>query len=173
MHKKVELYVNDGYSFRRLTNKTFFGETIMKRVLICSVAAALMLMAVKVGFSEEKAKAADANVLKKAAPGPAKGPGGVDRMEAMKKASEKRMSAEKEKHDAEIKKWEDIKKLAIEEKATKTAAAIDKVIAEENEEFKTKMERQEKMMEMMREKPKGPPAADAEKAKPEKSEAGK
>lgn len=134
----------------------------MKRLVICSVAAAMLLVAGKVGFCQEKEKGAE---VKKSETGPAKGAGGVDRMEMMKKAQERRIAAEKEKHDAFIKKLDDVKKLAIEEKATKTAAAIDKLIAEENDAFKAKVERQERGMEMIREKPKGPPEGAEKKEK--------
>lgn len=46
----------------------------------------------------------------------------------------------KQEHQAAINELQEIKKLAIEEKASKTAAALDKLIARRNQEFQTRIQ---------------------------------
>jgi hypothetical protein len=111
----------------------------MKRTLVCTLAAAMVLLTGKIGFSEEKAKAAEPNVIKRVAPAPTQpGKPGItqEQLDMIKKKQQERMAERQDKHDAYIKKIQDIKALALEEKATKTAAALDKFIAEQEEEFK-------------------------------------
>ncbi len=52
----------------------------------------------------------------------------------------KQLASLKQEHQAAINELEEIKKLANEEKATKTAGALDKLIARRNQEFQKRIE---------------------------------
>lgn len=133
----------------------------MKKILICSVAALAILLAGSTAMTQETNKAK--NAPKEAAK--------ATKNAAEKKVSEqdkqwqeqfksmtpeqKRLALTQKQLDEELAPWLQVRKIAAEENATKTVAAIDKIITAKKEQFK-------KRAGAMKEKP-----ADAEKPKAE------
>lgn len=74
----------------------------------------------------------------------------------------------KQEHQAVINELEEIKKLAAEEKATKTAAAVDKLITKKNQEFQKKIEPQETQLKKLQEAQKGGDDKGGKKSAPKK-----
>ncbi len=110
----------------------------MKKVLICSVAALVVLLAGGTALTKETAK-------NKEAAKEAKGAAEKKASEADKQAKEqfkemtpeqKRLALTQKQLDEELAPWMEVRKIAVEEKATKTVAAIDKIIAAKKEQFK-------------------------------------
>jgi uncharacterized protein YecT (DUF1311 family) len=114
----------------------------MKKVLICSVAALAILLAGGTALTQETDRAKEAP---------------KEASKEVKKAAEKKLSEQdkqfKEKFkemtpeqkrlalmqralDDELAPWLAVRKIAVEESATKTVAAIDKIIAAKKEQFK-------------------------------------
>ena len=114
----------------------------MKKVLICSVAALVILLAGGTAMTQETNKA------KEAPKEAAKGAKNV----AEKKVSEqdkqwqeqfkamtpeqKRLALTQKQLDEELAPWLQVRKIAVEENATKTVAAIDKIVTAKKEQFK-------------------------------------
>jgi len=110
----------------------------MKKVLICSVAALVVLLAGGTALTKETAKNKEAAKQAKSA--------------AEKKVSEqdkqfreqfkgmtpeqKRLALTQKQLDEELAPWLAVRKIAVEENATKTVAAIDKIITAKKEQFK-------------------------------------
>ena len=109
----------------------------MKRFLICAL---LMAITSVYAMAEEKKGQAEKSTAAAKVAKPDVNAAAARQEQIMKDALAKRKSAVQENHDKMIARWQDIRKTAVEEKATKTAAAIDQLIAEEQESFKKRME---------------------------------
>ena len=110
----------------------------MKKVLICSVAALVILLAGGTALTQETAK-------NKEAAKEAKGAAEKKASEADKQLrqqfkemtpEQKRLALSQKQFDEEMAPWMEVRKIAVEEKATKTVAAIDKIMALKEEQFK-------------------------------------
>ena len=112
----------------------------MKKVLICSVAAIAILLAGSTALTKEKDKAREKN---------------RENTRETKKLSEqdkqwrekfkemtpeqKRVALAQKDFDAELAPWRQVRKIAAGENATGTVAAIDKIIADKQTQFKKKL----------------------------------
>jgi hypothetical protein len=116
----------------------------MKKIGLLAVAVALML---SVGaFAGEKAANTKA---------PSQTPSGEVKAKGRGKAPdaatlEKELATLKQDHQAAMKELQDIKKLAADEKATKTAAALDKLIARHEQEYQKKVEPVQKRLDALK-----------------------
>ena len=138
----------------------------MRKILICSVAALAVLLAGSTAMTQETNKAKGTS--KEAARGA--------KNAAEKKVSEqdkqwqeqfkamtpeqKRLALTQKQLDEELAPWLAVRKIAVEENATKTVAAIDKVITAKKEQFK-------KRSGALKEKPAEADKPKAEGARPE------
>jgi hypothetical protein len=100
----------------------------MKKMGLMVVVVALSLSVA--AFSAEEPKAQKPSSKTKAVRG--------DRAQSAKTLANQ-IAQLKQEHQAAIKELEEIKKLANEEKATKTAGALDKLIARRNQEFQKRI----------------------------------
>jgi hypothetical protein len=112
----------------------------MKKILICMVAAMVILLAGSTALTKEKNRARVKN---------------RDTAKETKKLSEeekqwreklkgmtpeqKRLAIAQRNFDAELAQWRQVRKIAAGENAAKTMAAIDKIMADKQAEFKKKM----------------------------------
>jgi hypothetical protein len=74
--------------------------------------------------------------------------------------------------EKELAPWQEVRKIAVEEKAEKTVAAIDKVIAAKQAQLKKKLEAMAKRKAASVDKPKKEKAASADKPKKENRQGG-
>jgi len=114
----------------------------MKKVLICSVAALVVLLAGGTALTQEtdKAKEAPKEASKEVKKGAEKklSEQGKQFKEQFKEMTpeQKRLALTQRVLDEELAPWLQVRKIAVEENATKTVAAIDKIIAAKKEQFK-------------------------------------
>ncbi len=115
----------------------------MKKVLICSVAALVVLLAGGTALTKEAAKNKEAtkqvkNAAEKTKPS-------VDLKQAKEQLKDmtpeqRRAALAKKALEEDLAPWQAVRKIAVEENATRTVAAIDKIIAGKQEQFKKKLE---------------------------------
>lgn len=105
----------------------------MKKIGILTVVVSLVL-SVAAFAGEKGGNAKGATGQKQSAPDKGKAKGGDIAM------VEKELAAVKAAHEAVIAELQEIKKVAAEEKATKTTAKIDQLIARHNDEYKKRIE---------------------------------
>lgn len=118
----------------------------MKKVLICSVAALVLLLAGSTAFTGEKGKAREANRGTKRAAGKSISEEQKQwkaKLEAMTPEQRRVALAQKALED-DLAPWKQVRQIAADEKAVKTLAAIDNIIAQKQEQFKKKMAAAEK-----------------------------
>lgn len=113
----------------------------MKKVLICSVAALVLLLAGGTAFTGEKGRAREANRGTKRVAGK-----GVSEEQKQWKAKLEAMTPEQRRTalaqralENDLAPWKQVRQIAAGERAVKTLAAIDKIIAGKQEQFKKKM----------------------------------
>jgi hypothetical protein len=109
----------------------------MKRTLICTAVALAFLWAGSVALAK------DTN-----SPKTTTGPKTKSEAKEVKKtptAEERRLEAAKKNYETEVEPWNAVLKVAQEEKATKTIAAIDKILKAKEEAYKKEVARIEKM----------------------------
>ncbi len=115
----------------------------MKKVLICSVAALVVLLAGGTALTKETAKNKEA--VKQAKNAAESTKPAADLKQAKEQLKEmtpeqRRAALAKKAMEEELAPWQAVRKIAAEENATKTVAAIDKIIAAKQEQFKKKFE---------------------------------
>lgn len=127
----------------------------MKKVLICSVAALVILLAGGTAMTKERAKNKEANTKNV---GEKKGISEQDKQwkEQFKAMTpeQKRLALAQRAFDDEVAPWQQVRKIAVEENATKTVAAIDKIIAGKKEQFKKKAQAMKEGKSAQTDKPK-------------------
>jgi len=115
----------------------------MKKALICSVAALVILLAGGTALTKETGKNKEANKQAKGAAESVK-PSAEQKQakEQMKDMTpeQRRAALAKKALEEELAPWLAVRKIALEENATKTVAAIDKIVAGKQEQFKKKLE---------------------------------
>jgi hypothetical protein len=149
----------DPHRVGSIVSKTNFGVFVMKKVLICSIAALAILLTGGTAVTKERAKNKEADKqTKKTTENKKLSEEEKQFREQLKEMTpeQRRAALAKKALAEELAPWQAVRKIAAEEKATKTVAAIDKVIADRQEQFKKKLEA------MKAEKP-----AQADKAKAE------
>jgi len=109
-----------------------------KKVLVCSVAALAILLACSVGLTKDKAQ--NKEQKKKMAE---QQKAWQEKLKAMT-PEQRRIAIAKKAFDADAAPWREVRKIALAEKATKTVAAIDKIIAAKEEQLKKKLAAPEK-----------------------------
>lgn len=138
----------------------------MRKILICSVAALAVLLAGSTAMTQEKNKAketskeatrASKNVAEKKVSEQDKQ--WKEQLKAMT-PEQKRLALAQKQLDEELAPWLAVRKIAVEENATKTVAAIDKTITAKKEQFK-------KIADAMKEKPAEVVKPKAEGTRPE------
>ena len=115
----------------------------MKKMLICSVAALAILLAGSTALTKEKGKARKADKETRKVSEKKKLSEQEKQWREKLKAmapEERRLAMAKKALENELAPWQEVRKVAVEEKATKTVAAIDKIIAAKQEQFKKKLE---------------------------------
>lgn len=115
----------------------------MKKVLICSVAALVLLLTGGTAVTKERAKSKEANKQTKSITENKKL--STEQKQAKEQLKEmtpeqRRVALAKKAFEEEMAPWQAVRKIAVEEKATKTVAAIDKIIAAKQEQLKKKLE---------------------------------
>ncbi len=117
----------------------------MKKVLICGVAALVILLAGGTALTKEKGKAGDGRGAKRVADK------GISEEQKQWKAKleamtpeQRRLAVAKKALEDDLAPWKQVRQIAADEKAVKTMAAIDKIIAEKQEQFNKKMAAAEK-----------------------------
>jgi O6-methylguanine-DNA--protein-cysteine methyltransferase len=112
----------------------------MKKVLICSVAAIAILLAGSMALAKEKDRS---KVKNKENARETKKLSEQDKQwrEKFKEMTpeQKRVALAQKDSDAELAPWRQVRKIAAGENATKTVAAIDKIIADKQTQFKKKL----------------------------------
>ena len=126
----------------------------MRRASICSVAALVVLWAGSMAMA--KATAGQKDTTQKTA----------TTKDATKPMTpqERRLDAAKKAHETEMAPWKEVLKVAEAEKASKTVAAINKIIKTKDDEFKKDLARLEKSSTTTGETP--TKTGDATKSKP-------
>jgi predicted Rossmann-fold nucleotide-binding protein len=113
----------------------------MRKVLICSIAALVILLAGGTGTAKERTNNKEANTKIKNV-GEKKNLSEQDKQwkEKFKAMTpeQKRLALAQRAFDEEMAPWQQVRKIAVEENATKTLAAIDKIIAGKKEQFNKK-----------------------------------
>jgi len=115
----------------------------MKKVLICSVAALVVLLAGGTALTKETAKNKEANKQAKNAAESTKPSAELKQAKEQLKdmtPEQRRAALAKKALEEELAPWQAVRKIAVEENATKTVAAIDKIIAAKQEQFKKKLD---------------------------------
>lgn len=115
----------------------------MKKVLICSVAALVLLLTAGTAVTKERTKSKEANRQTKSTAENKKL--SAEQKQAKEQLKEmtpeqRRAALAKKALEEELAPWQAVRKIAVEEKATKTVAAIDKVIAAKQDQFKKKLQ---------------------------------
>lgn len=128
----------------------------MKKTLICGALALVLLLAGGTALTKEKGRAregtrrtkrvAEKSISEEQKQWKAK-------LQAMTPEQRRLALAQKALED-DLAPWKKVRQIAAEEKAQRTVAAIDKIIAEKQEQFKKKMASAEKRDEAKTDKPK-------------------
>lgn len=110
----------------------------MRKILICSVAALAVLLAGGTALTKETNKAKEATKAEKNAAGKKVSERDKQWKEQLKAMTpeQKRQAMAQKQLDEELAPWLQVRKIAAEEKATKTVTAIDKIITAKKEQFK-------------------------------------
>lgn len=136
----------------------------MKKVLICSVATLVILLAGGTAMTKERAKNKEANTTTRNV-GEKKGLSEQDKQwrEQLKAMTpeQRRLALAQRAFDEELAPWQQVRKIAVEENATRAVAAIDKIIAGKKEQFKKRTQAMKEAKSAQTDKPK------AEGARPE------
>ena len=114
----------------------------MKKMLICSVAAMVLLLTSGTAVTKERAKNKEANKQTKNAAEDKKLSAEQEKAKEQLKdmtPEQRRGALAKKALEEELAPWQAVRKIAVEENATKTVAAIDKIIADKQEQFKKKL----------------------------------
>jgi len=118
----------------------------MKKELVCGAIALVFLLAGGTALTKEKSRAREANRGTKRVAGK-----GLSEEQKQWKAKlqamtpeERRLALAQKALQDDLEPWKKVRQIATEEKAVRTVAAIDKIIAEKQEQFKKKMEAAEK-----------------------------
>jgi len=114
---------------------------MMKKVLICSAAVLAILLAGGTALTQEKSKAKKANRQTKVVSEEEKQ--FREKLKAMT-PEERQLAMAKRTFEKSLVEWQQVRKIAAEEKAAKTVAAIDKIIADKQAQFKKKLEAMKK-----------------------------
>ena len=129
----------------------------MKKTLICGAVALVLLLAGGTALTKEKGKAREANRETKRTAGK-----GLSEEQKQWKAKlqamtpeQRRLAIAQKALEEDLAPWKKVRQVATEEKAERTVAAIDKIIAEKQEQFKKKMAAAEKRGMAKSDKPKG------------------
>lgn len=130
----------------------------MKKVLICSAVALAILVAGSTALTQERGRAREGNRDRKNVAGNKISDEEKQWREKLKTMTpeERQFAMAQRTFDSEMAPWRQVRKIAAEEKATKTLAAIDKVIAEKKAQF-------DKRLKTMKERGQSRPKAGAEK----------
>ena len=111
----------------------------MKKVLVCSVAAMAILWACSVGLAKEKGQAkGKSQVRQQKKQMTEEQKQWQQKLQAMT-PEQRRLAMAKKAFANSVASWRAVLKIANEEKAAKTAAAITKIIAEKEQFFKKKL----------------------------------
>ena len=145
----------------------------MKKALICGVAAFVLLLAGNKALTGEKGRIKQDREVNRSA-----------KREAGRKISEeeqqwrakleamtpeqRRLAMAQRTLEIDLAPWKQVRQIAAEEKAVKTLAAIDKIIAEKQEQFKKRMAAAEKRDQPGAERPKREGRQPADREKPRK-----
>ena len=142
----------------------------MKKTLICGAVALVLLLAGGTALTKEKGKAKEANRGTKRVAGK-----GLSEEQKQWKAKlqamtpeQRRLAIAQKALEGDIAPWKKVRQIATEEKAVRTVAAIDKIIAEKQEQFKKKMEAAEKRERAASDKSKGDDKRPAREKQPRK-----
>jgi len=109
----------------------------MKRVLICSAVTLAILLAGSTALTQEKSRAREGNRDRKNVAGNKVSEEEKQWREKLKTMTpeERQLAMAQKTFDDEMAPWQQVRKIAAEEKAPKTLAAIDKIIAEKKAQF--------------------------------------
>lgn len=114
----------------------------MKKLLICSVAALAILLAGGTALTKEKGRTKTADKETRRVSEKKKlseeEKQWKEKLESMT-PEERRVAIAKKALETELGPWQQVRKIALEEKAAKTVAAIDKIIADRQQQFKKKL----------------------------------
>ena len=110
----------------------FSGVTVMKKVLICSAVTLAILLAGSTALTQERGRAREGNRERRNVAGNKVSEQEKQWREKLKTMTpeERQLAMAQRTFDGEMAPWQQVRKIAAEEKATKTLAAIDKIIAE-------------------------------------------
>lgn len=129
----------------------------MKKALICSIAALVILLAGGTAMTKERAGNKEANTKAKNV-GEKKSLSEQDKQwkEQFKAMTpeQKRLALAQRAFDEEMAPWQQVRKIAVEENATRTVAAIDKIIAGKKEQFKKRAQAMKEAKSAQTDKPK-------------------
>jgi hypothetical protein len=142
----------------------------MKRVLICSMAALAILLAGSAAQTKERARRTGrekTGVRQERKKMTEQEKQWREKLKAMT-PEERRVAMAKRALEIELRPWQEVRKLAAEEKATKTLAAIDKIIAAKQEQLKKRLE----AMGKKRTRPEGKPKGEGKRRRADKSKTG-
>jgi len=136
----------------------FSGATVMKKMLICSAVTLAVLLAGNTALTQERGRAREGNRDRKNIAGNKVSEEEKQWREKLKTMTpeERQLAMAQRTFDSEMAPWQQVRKIAAEEKATKTLAAIDKIIAEKKAQF-------DKRLKTMKERGQSRPKAGAEK----------
>lgn len=119
----------------------------MKKVLICSVAILSILLANDTALTKEQAKARNIKRQTRVASEKKKLSEEEKRFRETLKTmtpEQRQLALAKRTFEKSLISWQEVRKIAVEEKAAKTVAAIDKIIADKQAQFKKKLETMKK-----------------------------
>ena len=129
----------------------------MKKTLICGAVALVLLLAAGTALTKEKGRAKEANRGTKRVAGK-----GLSEEQKQWKAKleamtpkQRRLALAQRALENDLAPWKQVRQIAAEEKAAKTLEAIDKIIAQKQEQFKKKMAAAERRNQPKAEKPMG------------------
>jgi len=112
----------------------------MKKVLICSVAAMAIMLAGSMALTKEKDRSRAKN---RETTGKTEKLSEEDKQwrEKFKEMTpeQKRVALAQRNFSAELASWQQVRKIAVSENATKTVSAIDKIMADKQTQFKKKL----------------------------------
>jgi hypothetical protein len=114
----------------------------MKKLLICNVVALAILLAGGTAMAKETGKNKETNTKSKSVGQKkhlsARSKQWREQLKAMT-PEQRRLALAQRAFDAEIAPWQQVRKIAATEKANKTVAAIDKILAGKQEQFKKRL----------------------------------
>lgn len=113
----------------------------MKKVLICTVAALVILLAGDTALTRERNRAEGRNreTARKTKKVSEQDRQWREKLKSMT-PEQRRVAMAQRNFDTELAPWQQVRKIAAEEKAVKTMEAIDKIIADKQSQFKKRLE---------------------------------